>query len=489
MRLLSRSSDLAVLQANIVADVLRRHWPDLTVEHLTRSSLGDRDVRVDLWQSPDKGLFTTDLSEALIAGDADAVVHSWKDLPIAAFGGTMVGATLERADPRDVLLVRHESVAAQPSTLSVLTSSRRRAWQLEQSIADLLPWDVQRIETTAVRGNIPTRLNKLVEGGCDALVVAKAALDRLLNEPAPGHVRDGIRASLAHCRWMVLPVREFPTAPAQGALAIEVASHRADIRELVAAISHDATARAVEAERLILGGYGGGCSEAIGATVLVRDYGVVTSVRGCLPSGETISRWSLDATAPPPPVASAASIWPRPDERDRATRRVLPTAIPTDDGGWWVARADAVPPSVGPRATQIIWAAGTRTWRRLARRGFWVHGCSEGMGDTEAPGIDTLAGRTMSWHRLTHADTGDSAVIPTYAVETPLPTDLASRTHFFWTSGSTFRAALAQYPEIRSAWHGCGPGRTALAVRAGIDDPARVSIWLDYDQWLRHVNP
>lgn len=490
LRLLSRSSDLAVLQADIVTETLRSRWPSLTVERLTRSSLGDRDTRVDLWQSPDKGLFTTDLSEALLTGDADLVVHSWKDLPIVGFEGTEVAATLERADPRDVLLVRRPAVAARATTLTVLTSSRRRVWQLEQSIAPLLPWAIDRVETLPVRGNIPTRLTRLVEGRGDALVVAKAALDRLLSAHAPATVRTAVRTALDQCRWMVLPIREFPTAPAQGALAIEIARNRPDVRLLVQAISHAPTQQAVEAEREILSGYGGGCNEAIGATVLKRDYGVVTSVRGCPPSGDPIARWSLDATSPKPPSAgSETTIWPRPDERDGAVRTASDTPVPIDERGWWVARAEAVPSQTNPSDTQLIWAAGTRTWRRLAARHFWVSGCSDSLGDTEAAGIDGLSGRVILWRRLTHTNTGDPTAVPTYAVETPLPDDLGQRTHFFWTSGSVFRAALAQYPDIRRGWHASGPGRTSLAVREGIGDSARVSTWLDYEQWLRHVTP
>jgi hydroxymethylbilane synthase len=158
-----------------------------------------------------------------------------------------------------------------------------------------------------------------------------------------------------------------------------------------------------------------------------------------------------------------------------------------DERGWWVARADALPGSVRPGDAQMIWAAGTRTWQRLAARGVWVHGCSEGLGDTEPPAIEMLAGRLVAWRRLTHAGSGDPCAFPAYAVDTRFPDDLGARTHFYWTSGSAFRAAMAAHPSIRLGWHACGPGRTSRAVREGIGDAARVSIWLDYEQWLTHV--
>jgi hydroxymethylbilane synthase len=471
----------------MVEQVLIARRPDLRIE-LTRSSLGDRDRRVELWQSPDKGLFTTDLSEALVSGEADVVVHSWKDLPVAGFAGTVVAGTLERADPRDVLLVRRDALASRPATLHVLTSSPRRSWQLQQSVATLLPWPVEVIVPKAVRGNIPTRIERLGDGPEHAMVVAKAALDRLVSSAAGADVRQGVRAALDRHLWMVLPTSEFPTAAAQGALALEVAASRTDLRELAGAISHHATRRAVEAERAILSGYGGGCHEAIGATVLIRDYGVVTSVRGRAASGEEFGRWSLEASTPSPPPAPPGGIFPRPEERDHATRRALEASIPADGRGWWVARADAVPAGVTADASQIVWAAGTRTWRRLAARGIWVHGCSDGLGDGESPAIDDLAGRSVQWHRLTHTGSRGADAIATYEVEMPLPDDLASRTHFFWTSGTVFLDALTRHPAIRGAWHGCGPGRTARTLLDALGDRSRVSIWLDYEQWYRHVN-
>lgn len=490
LRLLSRGSDLAKLQAGLVEQALIGRHPQLFIERSTRASLGDRDDRIELWQSTDRGVFTTDLSEALVAGAADIVVHSWKDLPTAPFAGTVVAGTLKRADPRDVLLVRKEILDSRPSTLDVLTSSPRRSWQLQRSVASLLPWHVSAIVPKSVRGNILTRLERLVNGQEHALVVAKAALDRLLSEGTALRVESGVRTALDRTVWMVLPVSEFPTAPAQGALALEVAADRTDLRVLLASVSDEPTRLAVEAERAILSDHGGGCREAIGATVLIRDYGQVTSVRGRAASGEEFSRWSLDSSRPvPPPALLEDAIWPRPEERNRATRRAIDVAVPSDGRGWWVARAESVPARLAPAASQIVWAAGMRTWRRLAARGIWVHGCADGLGDAEAPGIDTLAGRTIEWQRLTHTGSRGPEAISTYVVDRPLPPDLPSRTHFFWTSGTVFLNALKRYPDIRHAWHGCGPGRTSRVVLDALDDPSRVSIWLDYEQWHRHVNP
>ena len=137
-----------------------------------------------------------------------------------------------------------------------------------------------------MRGNVPTRLRKLVEGQGDALVVAKAALDRLLGEDgAEPDPADNFRSLVDACAWMVLPIREFPTAPAQGALAIEVARDRPDVATLVSAVTHQPTAEAVGEERAIPARYGGGCHAALGITVLSRDYGRIRSTAERCPTG------------------------------------------------------------------------------------------------------------------------------------------------------------------------------------------------------------
>jgi hydroxymethylbilane synthase len=486
VRLLSRASTLAVLQARLVERALLARWPDLTVERLTRISLGDRDPQLDLSAAPDKGLFTVDLSDALVGGDADLVVHSWKDLPTAGYPGTVIAGTLERADPRDVLLVRRSTMASRPATLTVLSSSPRRAWQIHGSAPRLLPWPVTEVRVAPVRGNIPTRLAKLGNGDGDALIVAKAALDRLLSSESPVETVDMVRAAIAKCRWMVLPLKEHPTAPAQGALAIEAAAHRTDLVDCVRAISHAPTFDAVSRERQVLEAFGGGCHEAVGATVLMREYGCVVSVRAQVGDRRT-ETWSLETAAAPPPRASARVIWPRPDERaGTARRRPVPAAIPAPDVGFWVARADALPAAWNVDEGRLVWTAGLRTWERLATRGVWVNGSAEGLGDQEPANVDALAGRQVAWRRLTHTGSADTDALATYVVEDETP-DLSGRTHFFWTSGSAFARALARYPAIRSGWHASGPGRTARTIRDTLGSDARLSLWLDYEQWHTHV--
>ena len=489
LRILSRASDLARIQALLVARVLEARFPDLEVRLLTRASAGDRENTTPLAALPDKGAFTADLSDALLAGATDLVVHSWKDLPLEGRAGTYIAATLERADPRDVLLVRRDVVAQRPLSLSILSSSPRRTWLLEQALPRLLPWPVERFEFAPVRGNITTRLTRLTEGRGDALVVAKAALDRLLGfgppfEESARQVRNVLDRSL----WMVLPLRDVPGAPAQGALAVE-APVQSRFAEQLAAISHRPTWEAVVQERAVLAAYGGGCHEALGATVLPRDYGRVVSTKGQSKAGANEAGWTLVGAGASPPHARSADIWPRPDERREVTRAPLATPEPHGEAALWVARAEALPETWKISADRLVWAAGGKTWRRLAARGVWVSGSADGLGDSEPPNVNLLAGREIRWQRLTHrtAAAADPDALATYVVEETLPEDLPRRTHFFWTSGTQFLQAVERWPELRDRWHGSGPGRTWQTVVGTLGHRARARVWLDYDQWQKEI--
>ena len=269
LRILSRASALARLQVALVSRALKAAHSGLEVECLTRASAGDRDQVSPLWQMGDRGAFTADLSQALLQDEADIVVHSFKDMPIRLPEGTEVAGTLPRADPRDVLLIRRPAADEKPAALNILSSSPRRAWLLQETLPTLLPWPTSAVTTEPVRGNIETRLRKLVEGDAHGLVVAKAALDRLLGFGPPFEREAGIvRGYLDQCFWMVLPMREFPWAPAQGAIALETATGRPEVVELLQPIVCRRTLAAVDAERQVLAAYGGGCHQALGAAIV-----------------------------------------------------------------------------------------------------------------------------------------------------------------------------------------------------------------------------
>lgn len=205
------------------------------------------------------GVFASALREFLLRGECDLVVHSMKDLPTVAYAGLRVGAVPVRADARDTLCARDGlTLATLPVGARVGTGSPRRAAQLAAERPDL--------QIVDIRGNVGTRLGFVSSGELDAVVLAAAGLSRL------GRL-DAVTEFFELDVW--------PTAPAQGALAVEVRTAifddpegHADILDALAAIEHQATRAAATAERAILSKLEAGCAAPIGAHAVVTPDGI-----------------------------------------------------------------------------------------------------------------------------------------------------------------------------------------------------------------------
>jgi hydroxymethylbilane synthase len=254
LRLGTRGSQLALFQANAVADLLRARG--LSCEIVVIRTSGDRLADASLAQIGGKRLFVKEIEDALLAGTVDLAVHSSKDMPAELPPGLAIGAVLPREDARDaVVLPTAAGPRPQASGLRledvvrllgasprIGTSSVRRTAQL----ARLFPG--ARFEP--IRGNLDTRLRKLDAGGFDALVLAAAGLMRL------GH---GGRISA------LLPPEACVPAPGQGIIAVEIRSGDEPVRRVVEPISEPAATAALTAERTVVTRLGGGCQMPIGA--------------------------------------------------------------------------------------------------------------------------------------------------------------------------------------------------------------------------------
>jgi hydroxymethylbilane synthase len=233
VRIGSRGSRLALTQAEQAADVLRR--PGVEVAFVPITTAGDRDRRQPFGLIGERGVFVKEIEEALLAGRIDVAVHSAKDMTSSDTDGLVVGAYLERDDPRDALVGASE---IRPGMRIGTASARRRAQllALEPSLS---------IEP--LRGNVDTRLRKLRERGLDAIVLAACGLDRL-----------GLAAEIG---VRLDPEVMLPEA-AQGALALQV---RAGEEALVERADHAETRRRVEPERRCVATIGAGCLAPVAA--------------------------------------------------------------------------------------------------------------------------------------------------------------------------------------------------------------------------------
>jgi len=242
LRLGTRASALATTQSQTVADAITAAT-GVAVELVPISTEGDRSSQA-IQQLGGTGVFVAALREALLAGEVDLAVHSYKDLPTAPAPGLILAAVPDREDPRDALVARDGKVLGElPAGATVGTGSPRRIAQLEALGLGLVP--------VPIRGNVDTRLGKVAAGELDAVVVAAAGLRRL------GRIDEATE--------LLDPLQMLP-APAQGALAVECRAGDTALAGLLAEVLDDAHARAaVGAERAVLATLEAGCSAPVGA--------------------------------------------------------------------------------------------------------------------------------------------------------------------------------------------------------------------------------
>jgi hydroxymethylbilane synthase len=272
LRIGTRASALARVQTNLVADAL-----GLAVDIVPVVTTGDRSP-APLDQLGGTGVFVSALREALLAGEVDVAVHSYKDLPIGSTDGVVVAAVPSRDDPRDVLVARDGLTLGElPSGARVGTGSPRRAAQLRALGLG--------IEVVPIRGNVDTRLGKVASGEMDAVVLAYAGLRRLGRRNEATEVLD--------------PIQLLP-APAQGALAVECRESDAEARGVLALVDHADTRTAVLAERALLAGLEAGCSAPVGALAEVAegDDGPEIFLRGSVTAVDGSAAVRLSATGP-----------------------------------------------------------------------------------------------------------------------------------------------------------------------------------------------
>lgn len=253
IRLGTRSSRLAVVQAQAVADLMAdRGYPVRLVPFETR---GDKILDRSLDRIGGKGVFTEELERSLIRGSVDVAVHSLKDLPTELPDGLEIGAWLLPEDRRDVLIARRLTLAELPAGTRIGTSSLRRQAFLRAQRPDLA--------IVPVRGNLDTRLQHWQEGRVDGLVLAAAGVIRLGRSDLISEYFD--------------PEAMVPS-PGQGILAVEVATHRRDLLPLLEAINDSRAKILAQAERAVLSELGSGCQVPVGAYAAWTDADHLTIV-------------------------------------------------------------------------------------------------------------------------------------------------------------------------------------------------------------------
>ena len=249
----SRGSELALWQANFVKHEIEKKNKNVKVEINIIKTKGDKILDVALSKIGDKSLFTKELEIELIERRIDLAVHSLKDLQTKLPKELKLAVVTKRHDVEDVLIARKKgmTISKLPENAKVATGSLRRRSQLLHLRPDINVFDL--------RGNVPSRINKFLESNWDAIILARAGVERL---------------KLKKYISSYIPIDEILPAVGQGALGIEIHTNNKVVEEIIRSLHHEDTYKAVLSERALLKALEGGCQVPIGAFSEVKSSGL-----------------------------------------------------------------------------------------------------------------------------------------------------------------------------------------------------------------------
>lgn len=494
LKLGTRKSLLAWSQSQWVAEQVQKQFPNIQVEMIGIETQGDKILDKPLSQIEGKEFFTAELDHALLRKEVDFTVHSLKDLSLERPESFKLAAVPKRELPHDVVVFSDSALSKIMSgkPIRVGTSSPRRLALLPDFFSNALPrgnHGVSPVEFVQIRGNVNTRLSRLhepetSERKLEAVVLAFAGLERLSLNPKAHQELMSLRKNT---HLMVVPISSFPSAPAQGALAVECLAQNQQVLEVLSHL-HDAdTLKAVQQEREILKEWGGGCHLKLGATSNLKKM----VIAGIKPSGEktnetrNYSRHKL----------SSENVT-KVDAADIFDFAPLATDLP-QRSQFFVAHIRAfehlAPEQKQKLTTQSnghfprVWASGWSTWKKLAQHGVWVEGCieSDGYSAFAAYQPKVLLNFDAEGFGFLSHDQSDTAPpqdrIATYTHRfREVPSKIFTSEALFWGSGLSFETVWSKLQaaphqdsdraRFRQIRHHCGPGKTFETLkRLGFD--------------------
>ncbi len=498
IRLTGRRSRLSLLQIDRVRKKIEAAFPGVKVEVAALETRGDqlRDIPLQTVEGTD--FFTSDIFEALEAGRADIAVHSLKDMSATHFFGPHRFAVTERDDTRDIALFRpgvREKINS-GQTLVVGTCSPRREDMAMDFLRRAIPGAKEQVSITVkpIRGNVETRLRKLDEGQYDGTILATAGLNRLLQSPEDAPL---VHALLRDKKRMLLPLVECVPAPCQGAIVAEALPGNEWALEVLGAINDHDLLQACIAEKRLAQAYGTGCDQRFGVSHLRAGSRSFLFAQGRDGRNRQLRYWQ----GLPAHTREVRKLFSTTDHMaDFFQYEYLPTAGELTTEVVFIAnhKSMAGPHPIPIREGQRVWAAGTRTWLELARKGIWVEGCADALGleslETvfRMPVIDinpaavtvvtheeasrawkAKGWKTMATHRLLRREEQSMAAL------------MQSSDYIFWTS-------FGQYEQYKDRLkpdvvHACPYGETAERLRSRGIDPVIFPTIQSFQSWRQSV--
>ena len=482
----TRGSLLAVTQSTLMKNELERISGE-SFELVLIKTQGDEVTNKPLWQLEGKDFFTKELDEALLKGEVDLVIHSYKDLGSVRPEGIKLAAVTERKFAHDILLISQENINKLPTwegEFVVGTSSPRRIANLTVKLGNYIPHLRQKncpIRCETLRGNVNTRISKLREGQYHAITLALAGLERLSQTHKSAEELSGL---LKKMNYLILPQSTFPSAASQGALGIETREDRDDggkLLKILSQLSHERTVEEVIRERKAFKEFGGGCHLAVGIHVKkVEDY--FLHVHAGEVDGKRIEKkWLEGVTIPAltkkklfvglPKGTRPGIVYDEYLEKVPAKRM-----LELEKKHVFITSRYCLPSLqssiVGRPAS--LWAAGSKTAGILTEAGFWINGTSDSLGTQDLHDLrNSMALRMMNpdlkddWLTLSHDDGKNDlgAVIGCYKrvpkkIEPAYEAELREVGACFWSSYPEYQNFVKAFPFLKETQHFCGLGKT-----------------------------
>jgi len=499
INIISRSSILAKIQANMVGESIKNSHPDIHIEYITSKTSGDLDQNLDISRGTTLGVFTSDISKKVEESDNSIAVHSWKDFPIVENNATGIYGTLKRADMRDILILKHSLKRKKNiDKLTIMTSSPRRRYAIEKNLKDLVPINFDKIFFKDIRGNIHTRINKFLKDNTHGIIIAKAAIDRIINDNKNNPDKNAlIKECLEKHHCMVLPLSIFPSAPAQGAIGIEVANKNRYLIKIVESINHIETFENANLERNIMSEYGGGCSQKIGVSIWNKNNSKIKSINGVTEDNKTLETFDLIEkvykNTTKQRITKMFNAFPIGKNEQTIFRREESNKNnelnEIQDSLIYITRKNVLKHRPDFQDSCKLITSGVKTWKKAAKKGYWISGTSDSLGQYEITNMKSLFG-AINIIKLTFKNefTTNSNSIDLYELKEPnFPEDIEERDNFFWMSPYAFKIAIKLYPSILKKHHSCGMGNTFDQIKEIIKDEKYLTPYLSYEHWLSKV--
>lgn len=380
IRLIGRGSRLSLLQMEKVKQKIEAAYPSISVQIIVRNSRGDALQDVPLHTVEGTDFFTQDIFDALAKEEADIAVHSLKDMSSEHFFGSNKFAVVDRDDVRDVAIFNKntESKIRNGEKIVIGTCSPRREEMAIGFLQKALPQLSKEfsVSTKSIRGNVDTRLRKLDSGEYDGIILATAGLNRLLSSKEDAFV---IAELLANKKLMLLPLLECVPAPCQGVIVIEANPTNQKAVEVLKRINDTELMDACVQEKQTAKQYGVGCLQKFGVTTISYGSNNIVYAAGRDNEENVFSHW----TGLPELATHGKTFFSTTDLMGSFFKyeyNVNKFNIPEDVV--YVANYKAVQQQelISLLQTKKVWAAGSKTWFKLAKKGIWVEGSADAFG-------------------------------------------------------------------------------------------------------------